>query len=681
MRIAVARKERQLVEKTEVAEQAARLKGEFLANMSHEVRTPINGVLGMTELLLNTSLDDTQRRYAKTISRSGNSLLAVINDILDFSKIEAGKLDLAELPFDLRDLVEDVTEIVADLAQKKGVEVALIMPPESPVAFKGDAARIRQVLTNLLSNAAKFTSQGEVRLEVSVVETEQSRSEINFAVVDTGIGIAPEHLEKIFDSFVQADGSTTRQFGGTGLGLSISNSLVELMGGKLQVHSTLGEGATFHFNLPLEQLPNRVAHEWRRPDALVGKRILIVDDNATNREILSSQMTYWGAFPVATTGAEQALRQLEESAEKGQPFDAGILDMHMPRTNGIELARTIHARSLAPSTVFMLLSSACDSIDLQECRDLGVHSLVHKPVRQPDLYHCLSASLDPLVTPTFSKKHVVKQIQENTVRGHVLLAEDNPVNQDMMLEMLRLLGLTAELASNGQEAVDATAKGTYDAVIMDCQMPVMDGFVATQTIRDREAENADGTRLPIIALTANAMQGDREQCIANGMDDYLSKPVSSAQLREMLSKWLRNDTPTDAANDTVAVEQETSADYPTRPIIDEAVYNEVRTMCDQAPDGFYERLVDTYEQGAQEDLNLLASGIRDGDSQLVGARAHRLKSSSASWGASHLAKLCLALESAGKNDSLDNAQALLDQVSDETAQVVALLKSRTSRAA
>ena len=694
MRDAVRDNERELVAKTEQAEQAARLKGEFLANMSHEVRTPINGVLGMTELLLNTRLDPTQDRYAATILRSGRSLLGVINDILDFSKIEAGKLELQAGAFDLRDLVEDVVELLAEGAHRKGLELALDMAPDEHVAYEGDANRLRQVLLNLVGNAIKFTERGEVRLCVTARpgggggedgsdegdDEGGGATELAFEVVDTGIGIEAAALGAIFESFVQADGTTTRRFGGTGLGLSISASLVRLMGGRMDVRSVPGEGSAFRFTARTRALPAETGQAWRRPDALARRRVLIVDDNANNREILESQVRFWGAEPTLAASAVEALAAVLDAGARGAPFELGVLDMHMPGMNGLQLAEALVGSGRAAGTRLVLLSSVCDQLDADACRALGLDAMITKPVRQPELFHCLSAALGG-VAPAPAPRPSAPTMERDRLAGRVLLAEDNPVNQDMMVEMLRLLGVETTLVPDGRGAVDALAAGHFDAVLMDCQMPVLDGFEATAEIRRREAARPDGTRVPIIALTANALEGDRERCLEAGMDEYLSKPVGSRRLGDMLARWLPEraapDAPAAVADGAsgAAPAPEPAPTSPS-PALDEAVFADVLAMAAGAPDGFLGRLVATFRDAAAEDLAGLAEGIGTGDAALVAARAHRLKSSGANWGGVGLAAACQALESAGKAGELDAAPALLERARREHVHLLDALAER-----
>jgi len=722
MRSAIKDNEKKLITEMEVSNRAAKLKGEFLANMSHEVRTPINGVLGMTELLMNTDLDHTQSGYASTIFRSGQSLLGVINDILDFSKIEAGKLELQNGAFDLRDLVEDCVELLAESAQSKGVELALYMAPDSHVAYQGDASRLRQVLLNLMGNAVKFTDEGEVKVVITSKDGDSLNTELCFEVIDTGIGMKEEVLESIFESFVQADGTTTRKFGGTGLGLAISAKLAELMSGDIGVESKVGSGSNFWFTAKVEKLPESVQNAWLATDTLRHKRILIVDDNKTNCEILQSQILYWGAEPIVTNGGEQAIRAFEDGYANDQPIDVAILDMHMPGMNGLELAVSLREKALSSNLKLILLSSVCDQLDADTCKAIGINSMVTKPVRQPDLYNCLSAAVSDVEMKT--SKLATEKIEKSQLTGRVLIAEDNPVNQEMMLELLRLLGVEAVLAENGQQAIDVIGKENFDVVLMDCQMPILDGFEATRAIRKSEQASSSDRRLPIVALTANALQGDREKCLSSGMDEYLSKPVSSSQLRQMLSNWLayadqiKSEDNTEAETSHVDIESangdrnsdvlplsvdsessmielndvvssklksdSSASDVKpilSEPVLDQGVFNEVLTMASQASGDFYDRLVEKYTEGSKEDIQNMSEGIEKHDTEMVSASAHRLKSSSANWGATQVVAACLELELKAKAGNLDNASKILDTIRFECERVLAALVDPQSKAA
>lgn len=414
----------------------------------------------------------------------------------------------------------------------------LRIPPGSASAYIGDCNRLRQVLTNLMGNAVKFTGSGMVALDLSFSEAKNNKVYTTFKVTDTGIGLSEEQCKKIFDKFVQADGSVTREFGGTGLGLSISCRLVELMGGTIEVISTPGIGSTFYFSICMEKTPASLPAIWQCEKPLSGTHILLVDDNETNLEILSSHIQYWGANPTTARGSQEALNYLNEVKKSGGYFDAIILDMQMPYMNGIQLARQISDSKLSENSGIMLLLSTSDAIDLEYCNTLGICRVSNKPVRLRELYHGLISTIEGRISYEDSTASVIRKISPGELSGRVLVVEDNPVNQEMMLEVLRIFGVTADLAIHGKEAVDATKIVEYDLVLMDCQMPVLDGFSATQQIRQRESNSDNLKRLPIIALTANAMQGTKEKCLAMGMDDYLSKPIKSRHLKSVVEKWI-----------------------------------------------------------------------------------------------------------------------------------------------
>ncbi len=674
MRTAVKINEQELVQKTAAAEHAAKLKGEFLANMSHEVRTPINGVLGMTDLLLNTPLEKKQIRYAETISRSGKALLAVINDILDFSKIEAGKLELTESVFDLRLMVEDIAEMLVDAAHRKGVELIVDIPPGSHVAFNGDANRLRQVLINLMGNAIKFTNEGEITVRLSIEDTEHNRVLAKFEVNDTGIGVPEEQRSSIFESFVQADGTTTRNFGGTGLGLTISSKLAELMGGNIGMHGRASGGSTFWFTAVLEKVSIDVQEAWQSDNALAGKRVLIVDDNDTNREILSEQVSFWGANSVCVSSGAKALVELENAHEANTLFDIAILDMQMPHMNGLDLATCINKHELAIDTRLVLLSSSSEH-DLTEFESMGITTVAIKPVRQIELYNSLTAVITDRDIQCKQEKNIAQKIDKNIFKGNVLVVEDNPVNQDMMLEVLRQFGINATLANNGEDALKTLEKYSFDVVLMDCQMPVMDGFAATEAIRAKEQKSGKGKRLPIVALTANAMEGDRQRCVESGMDEYMSKPVSNQDLKTMLSKWLELVDTTDIQ----AVSNEPDSD--SLPVIDAAIFSEVSDMCAQASAGFFGSLLDKYKVSSASDIKLLTDAIASRDGNSVGSIAHRLKSSSVSWGGKAMGNACQLLENAGKSEHLDTAADLLNNVCREHSRLLDALQHEEKKAA